>query len=193
LRRFSGGLGSQLVMALKSLGIIDEASRPTANGQKVIRAFGTDEFKPYLRAVLESGCYAFLAPIDLQTATPSMYADAFKVTGAKEEVLRKCRTFYLHAAQFAGIPIGPRIAKGGHSPRGGNSNGRRKKEKSQSEVVTEPAPKTHSHTQHGNFSDRLLDKFPPFDPSWPAEIQTKWFEGYERLLAMGTKENGGNS
>jgi hypothetical protein len=195
LRRFSGGLGAQLVMAMKSLGLIDDGNRPTTNGERVIRAFGTDEFKPLFRAVLESGCYPFLDSLDLQTATPSMFADAFKATGAKEDVLRKCRTFYLHAAQFAGVPIGPRIAKGGHVP-SGNSNGRRKKEKPPRkpiEEVVETHTKPHQTTQHGSFGDRLLDKFPPFNPSWPPEIQTKWFEGYERLLAMGGKGNGGNS
>ena len=28
----------------------------------------------------------------------------------------------------------------------------------------------------------LIEKFPNFDPAWPAEVQVKWFEGFERLL-----------
>ena len=28
----------------------------------------------------------------------------------------------------------------------------------------------------------LIDKFPNFDPTWPAEVQLKWFDGFERLM-----------
>ena len=28
----------------------------------------------------------------------------------------------------------------------------------------------------------LIDKFPNFDPTWPAEVQVKWLEGFERLM-----------
>jgi hypothetical protein len=28
----------------------------------------------------------------------------------------------------------------------------------------------------------LIDKFPNFDPTWPAEVQVKWFAGFERLM-----------
>ena len=30
----------------------------------------------------------------------------------------------------------------------------------------------------------LIDKFPNFDPTWPAEVQVKWLEGFERLLEV---------
>lgn len=30
----------------------------------------------------------------------------------------------------------------------------------------------------------LIDKFPNFDPTWPAEVQVKWLEGFERLLQL---------
>jgi len=29
-----------------------------------------------------------------------------------------------------------------------------------------------------------LDKFPAFDPNWDEKIQAKWFEGYEKLMAL---------
>jgi hypothetical protein len=31
----------------------------------------------------------------------------------------------------------------------------------------------------------LVAKFPQYDPSWPPELQTRWFESFERLLAKG--------
>lgn len=31
----------------------------------------------------------------------------------------------------------------------------------------------------------LLEKFPDFDPSWSEDVQTKWFEAFDRLMKMG--------
>lgn len=31
----------------------------------------------------------------------------------------------------------------------------------------------------------LIAKFPEWNPQWPPEIQAKWFEAYEKLLARG--------
>lgn len=31
----------------------------------------------------------------------------------------------------------------------------------------------------------LVAKFPQYDPSWPPELQARWFESFERLLAKG--------
>lgn len=31
----------------------------------------------------------------------------------------------------------------------------------------------------------LVAKFPEFNPAWPPELQIKWFEAYEKLLARG--------
>jgi hypothetical protein len=32
--------------------------------------------------------------------------------------------------------------------------------------------------------EKLLDKFPEFDPAWDQELQKKWFDGFERFLAV---------
>lgn len=111
LRRFSGGVGSQLISALKALRLIDESNRPTPQLPLLVQAHGTDGYKDAVATVLRDA-YPYLANLDLTTATPTQFADAFRVTGAKEDVLRKSRTFYLHAAQFAGVPIGSRLTSG---------------------------------------------------------------------------------
>ena len=117
LRRFSGGVGTQLLMGMKSLGLVTDDNKPTDQLDLWVSSHGSEDFKTAVRISLE-GAYPFLSKLDLKTATPSMFAQAFKDgTNAKEDVLRKCRTFYLHAAQFAGIEIGPRIANG-RVPRG---------------------------------------------------------------------------
>jgi hypothetical protein len=111
LRRFSGGVGSQLISALKALRLITEDNRPTPALQDLVNAVGTDEYKELIGIMLRSA-YPYLVNLDLMTVTPAQFADAFKVTGAKEDVLRKARTFYLHAAQFAGVSLGSRLTAG---------------------------------------------------------------------------------
>lgn len=125
LTRFSGGVGSQLLMALKSLGLVNEAGVPTQWLAALVTTYGTAAFKSPLQRVLRYG-YPYLQELDLKTATPSMFADAFKeAVDAKEDVLRKCRTFYLHAAKEAGVEIGPRLEKGTQT-RAPSVNGRKR-------------------------------------------------------------------
>lgn len=191
LSRFSGGLGSQLVMAMKSLGMVTEDNKPTPRGVAAIKAFGTDMFAIELRPLIEQA-YPFLRGIDLSEATPSMFATAFKTgTGAKEDVLRKCRTFFIHAAQYVGIPIGPRILSGS-VPRSSTPGAVKRKPRT---PKTPPADKVKEQQQHhttttSSVAQTLLAKFPEFDPSWSDDLKAKWFDGYGRLLAMGETKSG---
>ena len=112
LKRFSGSAGSQLASALKSLGYVDDQRKCLPSLKKAVDTYKTENFPGHLNEILAAS-YPFLNALDLQTATPSMFADAFrKALGAKEDVLRKCRTFYLQAAQQAGVEIGPRLKAG---------------------------------------------------------------------------------
>lgn len=198
LRRFSGGLGSQLLMATKSLGLVADDNKPTPRGAKLVAAFGTDAWKETLRGVIATS-YPFLNDLDLTQATPSMFAEAFKRgTGAKEDVLRKCRSFFLHAAQDADIPIGPRILNGSvpRSPAAAGTT-KRKPKAAKAKVGTGGGEEQVRHQHHHTpapatetVAQALLAKFPPFDPGWTDDIKAKWFDGYERLLKMGEKDSG---
>ena len=110
LRKFSGGVQSQLKMAIRALGLVDGA-KPTTALEVIVDAYETPHFEGLLLEILKS-TYPYVFDLDLMTATPTMFADAFKVTGAKEDVSRKCRTFFLHAAKRAGVPLGQRILTG---------------------------------------------------------------------------------
>jgi hypothetical protein len=187
LSRFAGGTGSQLLMSLRSLGLTDRNNKPHTRMAQLVNAHGTDQFKPLLRAVLKDA-YPFLSKMNLTTATPSMFADAFKVTGAKEDVLRKCRTFYLHAAQFAEVEIGPRLLQAKTTrplPSGAPKKRTAAKPKVRKPADAERERPIDPDTARDSVANQLLAKFPSFDPNWPDEIKAKWFEGYERLLKMG--------
>ena len=100
-------------MALRSLGLINGQNQPTTQLAALVKAQGSPDFPNVMKEAMRFG-YPFLAKLDLLTATPSMFADAFKAaSGAKEDVLKKCRRFYLQAAaDVIGNPDGPRIRSG---------------------------------------------------------------------------------
>jgi hypothetical protein len=194
LKRFSGGVGNQLLMALKSLGLVTDQNMPTTNLVPMVRDYGTDNYAKQLKLALNHG-YPFLGSIDLATATPSMFAEAFRnATGAKEDVLQKCRRFYLQAAQDAGISIGPRIANGGNAaPRANGSPAASAPKRPVRPARRGPPPSKPPAAPTGAAIDiktQLVGKFPDFDPAWPDDIKAKWFEGFQKLMATATKENG---
>jgi hypothetical protein len=50
-----------------------------------------------------------------------------------------------------------------------------------------PSMDANSSARH-TLAHILIDKFPDFDQAWPAEVQVKWFEGFDRLMeALGAR------
>jgi hypothetical protein len=179
LRRFAGGMQNQLKMALRSLGLI-EGDKPTPKLKALVDAHETPAFEPMLFGLLKA-VYPYVFELDLMTATPTMFADAFKATGAKEDVSRKCRTFFLHAAKRAGVPLGPRILTGSvpRSP----SNGAKRKPKAlkAAEVIT---PEVETGGKEGPDAKKLgkdhplvtglLMTLPNPGKKWDADARISW-------------------
>lgn len=129
LKRFSGGIQAQLKMALRALGLV-EGFTPTDRLIRLVEAHGTSSYESQLAEILRA-TYLPVFNLDLTSATPTMFADAFRSMGVKgEDVSRKCRTFFLHAAKVAGIPLGQRILAGS-APRLSNGTAVRRKPKVQ--------------------------------------------------------------
>jgi hypothetical protein len=199
LKRFSGGVGSQLLMALKSLGLCGDDNRPTQALAEMVAAYKHSQFKAEMRKALDFG-YPFLKSIDLMTATPGMFADAFKVTGSKEDVLRKCRRFYLAAAQSNDVQLGPRILGGGtKAPRANNGSAptpAKKKPKAvkRSDNADGEGNKNRNNTGSTDqtVQQQLLAKFPEFDPAWPDDLKKSWFAGFKDLMAASGTKSGGD-
>lgn len=187
LRRFSGGIQNQLKMAVRSLGLVD-VDRPTPKLHAMVDAFETPKFEPLLLDLLKE-TYPYIFELDLMSATPTMFADAFKATGAKEDVSRKCRSFFLHAAKRAGVPMGQRILSGS-VPRKTTNGSVKRKPKAIKPPVAPPSPigGVHDKPKHDDKPEasivaQLLTKFPEFDPEWSEEIKVKWFAGFEKFMA----------
>jgi Family of unknown function (DUF5343) len=112
LTRFSGVVGTQLMHALRFLGLIEDDGRPTAPLKDLVNAHGAEHFPKKLLGLLQRE-YAPMFAIDLETATPSHFSEAFKKAfPAADAVVQKCVTFFLYAANDAGVKISGRVLKG---------------------------------------------------------------------------------
>lgn len=112
LTRFSGVVGSQLMHALRFLGLIEDDGRPTRRLAGLVDAHGAGHWSEAILALIREA-YAPIFAIDLEAATPSHFNGAFrKAFPAAEAVVQKCVTFFLYAANDAGVTISGRVLKG---------------------------------------------------------------------------------
>jgi hypothetical protein len=112
LTRFSGVVGTQLVHALRFLGLVEDQGRPTQLLRELVDAHGDARWPETFLELLRQE-YAPMFAIDLETATPSHFNEAFrKAFPAADAVVQKCVTFFLYAANDAGVKISARVLKG---------------------------------------------------------------------------------
>jgi hypothetical protein len=112
LTHFSGVVGSQLMHALRFLGLIEDDGRPTQPLKELVKAHGAGLWPEKLLEVLREE-YAPMFAIDLASATPSHFNEAFRrAFPAADAVVQKCVTFFLYAANDAGVKVSGRVLKG---------------------------------------------------------------------------------
>ncbi|HZZ62497.1 MAG TPA: DUF5343 domain-containing protein [Roseiarcus sp.] len=112
LTRFSGVVGTQLTHALRFLGLVEDQGRPTQRLVALVNAQDAGRWPETLLELLRLE-YAPMFAIDLETATPSHFNEAFrKAFPAADAVVQKCVTFFLYAANDAGVKISGRVLKG---------------------------------------------------------------------------------
>jgi hypothetical protein len=181
----SGSIQSQLFAALRYLGLITP-SKTTTKALALLVNADAAEYQKALREVLVSS-YSFLFDgRDVKRMTPEEMRKRFMAAGASGDTIRKSIAFFLAAARHAQIPLSPFMTS----------------------VRTKSKPRT-PETRHSSRSTlsagaglgnstfsgpviALLNKFPDFDPTWPAKIKSKWFDAFERLMArMNTEEDSG--
>ena len=111
LTRFSGVVGTQLMHALRFLGLVDDQAHPTQRLKELVDAHGGRWPERLLELLRRE--YAPIFAIDLGTATPSHFNETFrKAFPAADAVVQKCVTFFLYAASDAGVKISGRVLKG---------------------------------------------------------------------------------
>jgi hypothetical protein len=112
LTRFSGVVGTQLMHALRFLGLIADQGRPTQRLTELVDAFAAGDWPEKLLELLRQE-YSAMFAIDLESATPSHFNETFRrAFPAADAVVQKCVTFFLYAANDAGVKISARVLKG---------------------------------------------------------------------------------
>ena len=187
--RFSGSSGTQLMTALKVLELVDSEAHPDDKLDRLVHAEG-EERRALLRHILE-GFYTPVFELDLSRASKGQFRDAFRKFGTKEGVLTKCEAFFIRAAQAAGIKLSQRILAGRHGAGRSRNPGTSVRSRAavavqvvnsgKNERAAEVEPASQELSTQLELADRILAKYPDFDPAWDPSVQTRWLEGMTRL------------
>ena len=174
--------------ALKVLELVDSEAHPDDKLDRLVHAEG-EERRALLRHILE-GFYTPVFELDLSRASKGQFRDAFRKFGTKEGVLTKCEAFFIRAAQAAGIKLSQRILAGRHGAgrsRNPVTSVRSRAAAAQivnpgkNERAAEVEPASQELSTQLELADRILAKYPDFDPAWDPSVQTRWLEGMTRL------------
>jgi hypothetical protein len=187
LGNFSGTVKTQLLTALRFLGLVEQGGRtgPKLNG--LAEAFQTPQWSPALTAVLREA-YKPIVALDLKTATPNMVDKAFRDEyGATDQVRQKCITFFLHAAKDAAVGLSVHLTNKTRRPgKRGPRTPRVAAPPAEQEVTSVgQARRAGGAPSASAWTTALLEKFPAFDAAWPDDVKAKWFDGFERLMKAG--------
>lgn len=143
----SGLTQTQILMAFRFLGLVDDNDVPTEQLRHYVEA---KDLRPQIMAALLNVAYADLLRHDLTKMTPKMVEDeieGYRVTG---ETKRKAVTFFLRAAKFAEMPMHPLLSS---MVRNTLPRGKRKKKgavleiNGRSEIVPPPNPASQANTK----------------------------------------------
>ncbi len=209
--RLSGSTGTQLMSAMRFLGLIDTNDRPTSQLRQLVSAEGTQ--KTEVLRQITSGVFGFLVQgsFDSQTATYAQLEENFHNTfELTDSVCRKCVKFFVALASDAEMPLSPHVLKRVRSVHANAGirpaikrkvpKGKRNYQvpKSLEEIPTEvPLDKmllAKFPTFDPSWSDEVklgwlvafvVLKFPTFNPTWSDEVNLKWFEAFDKLLEHG--------
>lgn len=178
----SGVVQSQVLAALKFLDLIDASGTPTDKLVRLVNLEGNEK-KKVLRDVLHSSYkFIFSNGFDLAATTSKHLEEQFAKTGTTGDTTRKCFVFFIGMAKDAGINLSPHIQQKKRGPRGSGKTPKPKKQNPKNEIDDSPKNPPTNSTSAMSWNQMLLSKFPSFDPAWPAEVQGKWFDSFEKLM-----------
>jgi hypothetical protein len=190
--RWSGSTGSQLVAALRFLGLVDSNGVPTNRLKQLVSARDTQRTEILRQMATEAFAFLLRGSLDSQTATyaqtEELLHNTYQVT---PDVSRKCIKFFVGLASDAAIPLSPFIIKKSRvmttstgtkriSPKGVTRT-------KMDSIVPQTDPKM---PDQWSLDKILLSKFPTFDPSWTDEVKIKWFDAFDTLLRRVLERSG---
>ncbi len=181
---FSGSNGTQLMTALRFLGLIDNDGIPMTRLIQLVPAKGSQ--RSDILKQISYGAFDFLMDrsLDPQVATYAQlekaFYNAYNVTG---DVARKCIKFFIELESDAGVPLSPLMMKKAKTMLA--SSARKKTSTKEHEGTNRnivASPTADQIPPQISWYEMVLAKFPTFDPAWPDDVKLKWFEAFDMLL-----------
>jgi hypothetical protein len=171
--RLAGSTGTQLMAALRFLGLIDADGVPTSQLRLLVSAKGEKRAELLRQIATESYNFVLGGSFDFHIATYAQLEEVFHHNfELADDVSRKCIKFFVALASDAGIPLSPFITKRLRTlTAGAGIKAKRKSAKLNQNLVI-----PHE------IVDEMAAKFPTFDPSWSDEVKLKWFDAFDKLL-----------
>lgn len=180
--RLSGSNGTQLMSALRFLGLIDAKDTPTSRLRLLAQANGAQRAEVLKQ--ITSGAFGFVLQdsFDAQSATYSQLEEAFSTFELTDGVRRKCVKFFVELSSDAGIPLSSFITKRLRSAHGSTGTKPVPKRKGTKPMRNLIVPLDLEKIPAETSWDRmLLTKFPTFDPSWSDEVKLGWLQAFDGL------------
>jgi hypothetical protein len=185
---YAGSVRTQLLGAYRFFGLTDNNNLVEPLLPELVNS-DTEARKRLLKGLIEQK-YARILALDLGTISQGQLDEAFRTFNINGSTLVRAERFFVKACVELGIPISKRIseksagkstANPARSTKGRSKSGGAKRDNKAENMSAKPVPRTPT------WEDKLLNKFPVFDPKWPDDLKAKWFEGFERF--MGAKQS----
>jgi len=193
LASYSGAMQSWLKASLRVMKLIDAQGVPQTPLYDLAQAEGPVR-KAQLKKLFEETYGPIRRMVELETTTPAKLESALNQLGASGETVKKCVSFLTAMAKDAGVDLSPHLLKytRATAPRRPNRQNRtaRPRNGGGADDVAGPLPRKDDglvDQPRPDWTEQLLAKFPSFDPAWPDDLKTKWFEGFERLMSSHTR------
>jgi hypothetical protein len=185
--KFSGSTGTQLMSALRFLNLIDANGVPTVQLKELVGARGTIRSEILKKISHESFTFLTSDTFESEKATYAQLEEVFNDQyQVDRDVARKCIKFFTELANDATIPLSQFITKKSKSSKTASVMEKVPKRPGTRTNQNVPIPQpTELVPRNLSWKELLLSKFPSFDPTWPTDVQIKWFEAFDELLKRG--------
>ncbi len=178
---------SNLLSALAYLGLVDGEKQPTPALKGLLPLDGED-LKSALRDIVQESYGPMLRGLILHTVTPDHLAEKFRRGGSQDEVGRKGMTFFVRIAKDAGIRLSDQLKTRERQP----STRTPRRRAQQVSLAPVPAPQPSADppdlppadpSDNDDLTNRVLAKFPDYNPDWDETQVVLWRDSLALLLA----------
>jgi hypothetical protein len=172
-----GSARSELYMALRFFGLIDDRKAPTQALQELVDDH-PDTKK--LRSLVEDR-YGQVIALNLTTATPKQVDEKLTDMGAMPSTVQRSRLFFLNALETVGIDIGNPLK---NAPRSAPRKRTARKPKKAAEQAETPATPATPDRSLPTIVEGLVERLPANGEDWNAKDAEEWLALARPALAF---------